>query len=327
MRSTGNLVDLLDRHVAGLDGVSRRLWERALAGPAREFLRRPGKALRGRLVETAFRLAGGEELSTELPAALELLHAGSLVLDDIQDASSERRGAPALHRLCGTGLAINTANWMVFWSVQMIAQARFPAPQAAAEAQRRTALALVACHQGQALDLALPVGELEPSEIAEVVAASTRLRTASLTELAAALGALAAGAEQATVAELGALGHQLGVGLQMLDDLGGLCAASRRPKGIEDLANGRPTWPWAWAAERATPAGLAALQAEARQVAAGARAEPLRQRLAALVEETGRARAHDTLRRARNRASGTFAASPARDALMADIAHLEEAYG
>src|SRR6185503_1354586 len=122
----GNLVELLDRHVAGLDGVSRRLWERALAGPVREFLRRPGKGMRGRLVEAAFQLVGGAELGPDLPAALELLHAGSLVLDDIQDASLERRGGPALHRVCGTGVALNAGNWMVFWSVQMIGQAKFP---------------------------------------------------------------------------------------------------------------------------------------------------------------------------------------------------------
>jgi geranylgeranyl pyrophosphate synthase len=321
------LVDLLDLHVAGLGGVSRRLWERALAGPAREFLRRPGKGMRGRLVDIGFQLAGGGQLAPELPVALELLHAGSLVLDDIQDASVERRGAPALHRLCGTGLALNTANWMVFWSVQMIGRARFPSEAAAAAAQQRMSAALVACHQGQALDLALPVGELEPAEVAEVVATSTRLRTASLTELATVLGGLAAGAVDAALAELGALGRDVGVGLQMLDDLGGLCADGRRQKGIEDLVNGRPTWPWAWAAERAAPGAFASLQAEARQVTGGGKAEPLRQRLAALVEETGRARARATLRAARERAARAFPQSSAREALAADIGRLEESYG
>ena len=35
------------------------LWERALYGPLREFLRRPGKAFRARLVEAAWEAAGG----------------------------------------------------------------------------------------------------------------------------------------------------------------------------------------------------------------------------------------------------------------------------
>lgn len=322
-----NLCDLLERHMEGLDGVSRLLWERALAGPAREFLRRPGKGLRGRLVESAFGLAGGEGLSPELPAALELLHAGSLVLDDIQDASLERRGAPALHHMCGTGVAINTGNWMVFLSVQLIAQASFPTAAASAEAQRRTSAALVACHQGQALDLSLPVGELAREEIASVVAASTRLRTATLTELAAALGGLAAGADPRAIAELCALGHELGFALQQLDDLGGIVAAERRQKGREDLSNGRATWPWAWAAERAGEADFAALQAEARAVASGGEPEPLRARLAGAVEELGRGRARATLRRAWNRAVEAFEPSPSREGLAADIERLAESYG
>jgi geranylgeranyl pyrophosphate synthase len=319
--------DLLERHLGALDGVSRSLWERALGEPAREFLRRPGKGLRGRLVESAFRLAGGRELASELPAALELLHAGSLVLDDIQDGSLERRGGPALHRVCGTAVALNTANWMVFWSVQMIGQARFPSEPAGAEAERRTAATLVACHQGQALDLALAVGELVPAEIPAVVAASTRLRTASLTELAAALGGLAAGADQAVLGELSALGHELGVALQQLDDLGGIVAPARRQKGREDLANGRPTWPWAWAAERLDEGGFADLQASARAVTAGGEPEPLRAELAAAVEELGRTRARATLRRVWDRAARSFDPSPARDALAADIERLAGSYG
>lgn len=322
-----SLCDYIERHLVGPGGVSRRLWERALAGPAREFLRRPGKGMRGRLVEAAFGLAGGQALGGELPAALELLHAGSLVLDDIQDASLERRGGPTLHRLCGTPVAINTGNWMVFCSVQIISQASFPAPAAAAEAQRRTAATLVACHQGQALDLSLSVAELEPGEIAEVVAASTRLRTASLTELAAALGGLAAGAGERELGELCTLGHDLGVALQQLDDLGGIVAPARRAKGIEDLEHGRPTWPWAWAAERAGAAGFAALQSEARAVAGGSAAEPLRARLAGTVEELGRARARATLRRAWSRAVESFEPSPAREQLAADIERLETSYG
>jgi geranylgeranyl pyrophosphate synthase len=320
-----NLCDLLERHLAA-HGLPRRLWERALLGPAREFLRRPAKGLRGRLLEASFDLAGGGALPADLPGALELLHAGSLVLDDIEDASAERRGGPALHHLCGTGVALNTGNWMVFCAVQIIGQAGFPA-QAAVEAQRRTASTLVACHQGQALDLALPVAELDRHDVAAVVAASTGLRTASLTELAAALGALAAGADAESVSALAAIGREVGVGLQQLDDLGGLASPARRQKGLEDLRLGRPTWPWAWAAERESEDRFARLQAQAGAVLAGADPEPLRAELIAAVEPTGRERARATLRRAWNRAVEGFPASPARARLAADIDRLEKSYG
>ena len=39
--------------------VPRAVWERALLGPAEEFLRRPGKEVRARLVHAGWRLGGG----------------------------------------------------------------------------------------------------------------------------------------------------------------------------------------------------------------------------------------------------------------------------
>lgn len=314
---------------AGEDRLPRHLWERALLGPAREFLRRPGKGLRGRLVDSAFALAGGSGAPPdELPALIELLHAGSLVLDDIQDDSDERRGAPSLHRLHGTAVALNTGNWMVFWPVHLLGQVVFPAAGGREEAYRRVAATLVSCHQGQALDLGLHVADLARAELPEVVAMSTRLRTAGLTELAAVLGGLAAGADARTLVHLGELGRDLGRALQMLDDLGGLVAAERRVKGLEDLRHGRPTWAWAWAAERATDEELASLQAGARDVRAGdADVEALRVRLVAAVEELGRVRTRAALERARARLVERFGAAPARDQVAADIERLGRSYG
>ncbi|HEU5057058.1 MAG TPA: hypothetical protein VFU21_11060, partial [Kofleriaceae bacterium] len=93
------------------------------------------------------------------------------------------------------------------------------------------------------------------------------------------------------------------------------------------LANGRATWPWAWAAESVDGARFAELQAASRAVAAGAEPEPLRARLAAAVSEIGRRRARATLRRAWDRAARSFAPSPAREALAADIERLAGSYG
>jgi geranylgeranyl pyrophosphate synthase len=300
----------------GEDGtpvLPRRLWERALLGPAGEFLRRPGKGLRGRLVESGWALAGGGPSGPppELPALVELLHAGSLIIDDIQDGSDERRGAPTLHRTCGTAVALNTGNWMVLLPLHLLAQVDLPADVARAAHERVTAT-LVGCHQGQALDL-VPVGELAQSEVAAVVAMSTLLRTASLTELAAVLGGLAAGAPPPVVGALGELGRELGRALQMLDDLGGLVARERRAKGYEDLRHDRPTWAWAWAAEQA-PGDYEELRAAARRVASGGDPEPLRQRRAAL-------------RRAWSQLSDRFPPSRARDQVAADLERLEKSYG
>lgn len=309
--------------------LPRRLWLKALLDPAAQVIGRPGKGVRGRLLEAAWTAAGGAPggIPPELPAVVELIHAGSLVIDDIEDGSDERRGGPTLHRQVGTALALNTGNWLVFWPLHLLGQIDLPA-DTAARAYRLVSAALVRCHQGQALDLALPITEIARRDLPQVVALSTRLRTASLTELAASLGALTAGAPPPRVAALGEFGRDLGIALQMLDDLGGLLSPPRRQKGDEDLRLGRPTWPWAWAAETAAPADLAWLLTEAARVQRGETdTTELRDRLARVVTEVGRDRCRAALEGARGRLHGQLPASPARDALTAELDLLERSYG
>ena len=82
----------------------------ALIDPAHDILGRPGKEFRSRMLESCWTLAGGEpgKHPERLPLVVELLHAGSLVIDDIEDDSQTRRGEPALHRSYGVPLALNT---------------------------------------------------------------------------------------------------------------------------------------------------------------------------------------------------------------------------
>src|SRR5688572_28382102 len=88
--------------------LSQELWNRALRGPVLDVVERPGKALRAGLVSRCYELAGGSgACPDELSAIVEILHAGSLVIDDIEDASTLRRGRPALHALYGVPVALN----------------------------------------------------------------------------------------------------------------------------------------------------------------------------------------------------------------------------
>jgi geranylgeranyl pyrophosphate synthase len=326
----GPLVALLDEALADGDGgLPPHLWERALLGPAREFLRRPGKRFRARLVEACWMLAGGaaDAMPAELPLIVELLHAGSLIVDDIEDGSHVRRGAAALHELYGTALALNTGNWMYFWPLALIDRLRLDA-QATAELHRRARTTLLRCHQGQALDLALKVTELEQGEVPRVVKATTQLKTGALMELAAALGGIAAGGSDAAVEAMTRFGRELGKGLQMLDDLGGITCAARRDKGAEDLRLGRPTWPWAWAARATSQATFAELQRRARGLgdADGWVVDALGQDLAALIGELGRARVQSSLSLALAVLRDALGASPVLEAIEDEIQRLEQSY-
>ena len=66
---------------------------------------------------------------------------------------------------------------------------------------------------------------------------------------------------------LARFGRRLGLGLQMLDDFGNLNAPppdGGDSKALEDLRNGRPTWPWARAAVDLDEPTFAHLQGSVR---------------------------------------------------------------
>jgi geranylgeranyl pyrophosphate synthase len=325
------LVGLLEQHAAQLPGraVDRELWERALLGPARELLGRPGKSFRAQLVESTYRIAGGDlaALPPELPLVVEIVHAGSLVVDDIEDGSTTRRGAPALHTVYGLPLALNMANWLYFWPMVLL-------DHAAIESDRRQRIqqqlhrTLLDCHSGQALDLGIRVHELERARVRGLVASITSLKTASLMAFAACLGAVAAGSPPATLEAVRRFGHSMGTALQMLDDLGGLLSRQRSHKLLEDLLHARATWPWAWLAETAPPGDYEALRRRLVRVCGGEESpELLVAGLRRSVAELGRRRVAERLRAGFDRLERRVGRSPALGLLRAEVHRLEVSYG
>jgi len=308
--------------------VSAALWRRALAGPAEDFLARPGKALRSSIVRVGWLLGGGAAAAfpDALALVLELLHAGSLIIDDVEDGATERRGAPALHRTVGVPLAINTGSWMYFWALGEISRLGLSDARELV-LHRAAAATLVRCHQGQALDLATRIDELAPGEVPRVVAATTRLKTGALCRLAAELGALAAGGAAATTTAAARFGEAMGTGLQMLDDLGALTCAARRAKAREDLGTGRPTWPWAWVAEH-HPFAWSRLSGLARQVRDGAGgADALADALAETIAGVGRAAIRDTLDAGLAALTRTVGDTRVTQQLAAELRRMEVSYG
>ncbi|MEZ4366353.1 MAG: polyprenyl synthetase family protein [Kofleriaceae bacterium] len=311
--------------------VPAALWRQALLGPAAEFLGRPGKEFRARLVELTFRGVGGAPgaMPEDLPNIVELLHAGSLIVDDVEDDSPARRGGPALHTLVGAPLAINCGSWMYFWALALIP--RLPLDEAARASLMAAAVqTLVRCHQGQALDLAARVGSVEPAHLPAVVAATTRGKTGALMGLAARLGATAGGADVARVEQLARVGEELGVALQLLDDVGGLggpSAGARHAKGLEDVRDERPTWAWALLAETQDQLTVARLQHRVR----AHRGDPdeiaaILASLGAAVREVGRARVAAQLAELRRALATLLSPEVAREAEH-ELARLEVSYG
>jgi geranylgeranyl pyrophosphate synthase len=313
--------------------LPERLFETALRAPLREFLSRPGKELRARLVSFAFDIARASsptssvgELPSELPQLVELVHAGSLIVDDIEDGSNVRRGQPALHRLYGMPISLNAGNWLYFEGQALLSRVH-ASPTVQLAMHRFTIDALLRCHYGQALDLSVRVTDLAPSEVPAVVRAVTQLKTGSLLELACTLGALAGGASPPIEQALRQFGRDLGVGLQMLDDLGSVMSPRKRHKGAEDLFELRPTWPWAWLSRDLSELDYEGLRNLANIFSIRPDScEPLLERMRAALGASSRATPRLHLRRTLESLRNAVGSRPEIAALEEEIHILEKSY-
>ncbi len=223
---------------------------------------------------------------------------------------------------------------MYFWALQMVERFEPHAPLVRERIYRALVDGMARCHLGQALDLSVSVWRVPPADVNRMVATSTMLKTGALMELAARLGAIAGGAPAEKEAALMQFGRRLGVGLQMLDDFGNLTggSAGNAAKAREDLRNGRPTWPWALAAERLDASAFAALQAAARAVVEsrdgdGAAARALATRLREEVGFEGRRRASAYLAQALAELRAAVNDRPEIALVASEIRRLEASYG
>lgn len=329
-----DLADFFDRKLPTVMGAEssatascEAVWQGALYEPLREFLARPSKNLRARLVQHGWRLGGGRgSAQPDLCLLPEILHSASLIVDDIQDGALWRRGGPALHRLIGVEQALNAANWLYFWPYALLPALALPAGR-----QRRCAdlitRALLDCHRGQALDLGVQVWALAPDAVQAVVAEQSRLKTGRLTALCTGLGAIAAGARPDRVMLLQQFGEQVGVALQMLDDLTAVLLPARRDKAGEDLCCGRPTWAWALAARECSSGQCRALTASAQAAAKTGDWQPVCAALTAVLAPVGLGPARRALAAAGDMLANSLPGHAHLANLRSDLDGLERAYG
>ena len=222
---------------------TRHGWSKALHLPPDLYPGVGGKRLRASLVERAYAYAGGRSAAPVLVVdAVEMLHAGSLVIDDFEDNSLTRRSQPALHTVIGPARAVNAGNWMYFRALELAAAAVQDPARSAALVGRFIAVARQ-CHEGQAIDLATRVDEVTPRQAKVTALAISRWKTGRLTSLAAWCGSHAAGGDPQTLQAVAAFGCRLGVCLQMKNDLDELAELLDGSPRCDDLRNRRVTWP------------------------------------------------------------------------------------
>lgn len=221
-------------------------WEGEGAGP-----KASGKRVRPTLVLLSNAAAGGDwHKALPAAAAVEVLHNFSLIHDDIQDNSEQRRGRPTLWAKWGVPQALNAGDAMFALAhISLEGLEKTTSSQIYLEAARllpRTSLQLT---QGQHLDLAYEqMGKLDIDAYWPMIWG----KTATLVATCARLGALVAGASGPKLKAYMMFGEKLGLAFQVHDDLLGIWGnAEQLGKSVHsDLLSGKKSLPVLYALQK-----------------------------------------------------------------------------
>ncbi|CAG8568407.1 14142_t:CDS:2 [Ambispora leptoticha] len=99
------------------DNSNNATWalEEILLQPYNHLLKHPGKEIRSKLIAAFdFWLKVPKEQLVVITKIVEMLHTASLLIDDVEDSSTLRRGVPAAHQIYGIPATINCANYVYF---------------------------------------------------------------------------------------------------------------------------------------------------------------------------------------------------------------------
>jgi geranylgeranyl pyrophosphate synthase/predicted secreted hydrolase len=241
------------------DGIDGAEFSKALIEPIRCIIDRGGKSWRSYAALACCDLVGGNSQRAKDWLALpELMHVGSLIVDDVEDQSDVRRGGPTCHKLYNEAVAINAGSACYFLGQIVIYKADELEDAKKIRIYNLYFEALRAAHAGQALDihgLSYMMNEVVEQGagrlLEERILAIHRLKSAAPASYLAQIGVILGGGSEVQVKGLGDYYEALGISFQIIDDTLNLRGFKEglKTKG-EDITAGKITYPVAKAMTR-----------------------------------------------------------------------------
>lgn len=234
-----------------MDGVNLDVYKNTIIEPLRAIIDRGGKSWRSYACLLCIDCVGGDSTKFKHWLAMpEIMHVGSLIVDDIQDKSESRRGGPSCHKVYGDAVAINSGTAAYFVSLHTL---QYFTPWLT-DAQRLKMydvyfLCLRAGHAGQAFDIngldylmpeAVESGLSERLE--KSVLCTHRLKSAVPAGCLARIGAQIGGGSDDQVETIGRYFESIGLAFQVIDDVLNLRGLPGKTRG-EDITAGKVTFP------------------------------------------------------------------------------------
>jgi len=185
-----------------------------------------GKRVRPALTLLAGKIHNGSDIDVLIPVAtgVELLHAATLVHDDMIDNSPRRRGKPTVASAWGWGVATLLGDYLFSKAAELVSQANN------VRADRLFAQTLMALCTGELEEM---FSSFKPDNNRDIYYRKIGNKTASLFSMATESGGIVTGASEEGIRALRDYGYNIGLAFQIVDDILDFTA------GEEEL--GKPT--------------------------------------------------------------------------------------
>ena len=195
---------------------------KAVAEPFWEFLDRGGKRWRPALFLLIIE-ALGKNPKEFLDFAIipEVVHNGTIIIDDVEDSSEMRRGKPCTYKIYGIDIAINVGNAMYYMPLITLMKYRDRiSKEKLSRLYEIYVQEMINLSFGQAMDIAWHKGLANADQInVENYMQMCAYKTGTLARMAARMAAVLADADEKLVEKLGRFAEAIGVAFQVQDDI------------------------------------------------------------------------------------------------------------
>ncbi len=214
----------------------------AVNGPIWDMLDRGGKRWRPTLFLLCYEAFGGDTKKVmDFVVIPEVVHNGTLLVDDVEDDSAIRRGKPCTHKIYGVDVAVNAGNAMYFLPLLALKKNRDKfSKDIIIRAYEIYSQEMMNLSYGQGMDIWWHKGKKENVTDDEYLQMCA-YKTGTLARMSAKLGALLGGANEKEIELVGKIAEAIGVAFQIQDDVLNLTGERfGQGKGVgEDVHEGK----------------------------------------------------------------------------------------
>ncbi|MFH1432826.1 MAG: polyprenyl synthetase family protein [archaeon] len=174
----------------------------------------------------------------------ELIHNGTLIIDDVEDNSDKRRNKPTIHNIYGTDIAINAGNALYYIPLKIIDENKNKlGPELTSRAYEVYVQEMINLSLGQAMDIWWHRGKNNNVSVEQYLQMCA-YKTGTLARLTAKLAVILSSGTEKQEEKISKIAESIGIGFQIQDDILDMTSDEREKFGKSfgnDIHEGKRT--------------------------------------------------------------------------------------